>query len=136
MDLDRILAKYKDAFVRTNTKYLSNNMKLGKKDLKSEFVVIMMRLCESSTFIWKRFLRNIELDSVCLDIDAMIWNIDLNNKKIQNKCVEMVKELEKINGGDLIWEKLIQALQSIGNADLALYFKWQLLYGDGKILRF
>lgn len=131
MVLDRILTKYKDAFARTNTKYLSNNITLGKKDLKSEFVLIM-----TSTFIWKRFLHNIELDTVCLDIDAMIWNIDLNNEKIQSKCHEMFKELDKIHGGDLTWEKLIQALQSIGSADIALHFKWQLLHGDGKILRF
>ena len=131
MVLDRILTKYKDAFARTNTKYLSNNITLGKKDLKSEFVLIM-----TSTFIWKRFLHNIELDTVCLDIDAMIWNIDLNNEKIQSKCHEMFKELDKIHGGDLTWEKLIQALESIGSADIALHFKWQLLHGDGKILRF
>lgn len=131
MVLDRILTKYKDAFARTNTKYLSNNITLGKKDLKSEFVLIM-----TSTFIWKRFLHNIELDTVCLDIDAMIWNIDLNNEKIQSKCHEMFKELDKIHGGDLTWEKLIQALQSIGSADIALHFKWKLLHGDGKILRF
>lgn len=131
MVLDRILTKYKDAFARTNTKYLSNNITLGKKDLKSEFVLIM-----TSTFIWKRFLHNIELDTVCLDIDAMIWNIDLNNEKIQSKCHELFKELDKIHGGDLTWEKLIQALQSIGSADIALHFKWQLLHGDGKILRF
>ena len=136
MVLDRILTKYKDAFARTNTKYLSNNITLGKKDLKSEFVLIMTRLSESSTFIWKRFLHNIELDTVCLDIDAMIWNIDLNNEKIQSKCHEMFKELDKIHGGDLPWEKSIQALQSIGSADIALHFKWQLLHGDGKILRF
>ena len=131
MVLDRILTKYKDAFARTNTKYLSNNITLGKKDLKSEFVLIM-----TITFIWKRFLHNIELDTVCLDIDAMIWNIDLNNEKIQSKCHEMFKELDKIHGGDLTWEKLIQALESIGSADIALHFKWQLLHGDGKILRF
>lgn len=96
----------------------------------------MKELGKSSTFYWKRFLRNIESDTVCLDIDAIIWNIDLNNEETDDKYLKMFKELEKVIGGELIWEKSIQALQSIGSADIALHFKWQLLHGDGKILRF
>ena len=108
---------------------------MKKEDLKSGFVTCMKELGKSSTFYWKRFLCNIESDTVCLDIDVLIWNIDLNNEETDDKYPEMFKELEKVIGGELIWEKSIQALQSIGGNDLAIGLKWMLLHDEGKAVK-
>ena len=108
---------------------------MKREDLKSGFVTCMKEFGKSSTFYWKRFLRNIESDTVCLDIDAIIWNIDLNNEETDDKYLEMFKELEKVIGGELIWEKSIQALQSIGVNDLAIGLKWILVHDEGKTVK-
>ena len=123
--LDQILAKYKDEYDRTNTKSLSKNIKLGREDLKSKLVSYFIGRDRSYTVDWKRLVRNMEFDTKYLDIDAMISNIDLNNERADDKCLHMLKELEKINGGELLWTQLKQALQRIDKTGCANTFeKW------------
>ena len=111
--LDQILAKYKNEYDRTNTESLSKNIKLGRKDLKPKLASYFTGQDGSYTVDWKRFVRNVEFYTKYLDIDVMIWNIDLNNERVDDKCLYMLKELEKINEGESSCVQLKQALQRI-----------------------
>ena len=121
--LDQILAKYKNEYDRTNTESPSKSIKLGREDLKSKLVSYFIGQDRSYTVDWKRLVRNVEFYTKYLDIDAMIWNIDLNNKRVHDKCLYMLKELEKINGGELSWAQLKQALQRIDKTGFANDFE-------------
>ena len=123
LHLDQILAKYKDEYDRTNRKSLSKSIKLGREDLKSKFVSYFIGQDRSYTYNWKRLVRNIEFYTKYLDIDAVISNIDLNNETVYDKCLYMLKELEKINGGELSWAQLKQALQRIDKTGCANDFE-------------
>ena len=123
LHLDQILAKYKDEYDRTNTKSLSKSIKLGREDLKSKLVSYFIGQDRSYTFNWKRLVRNIEFYTKYLDIDTMISNIDLNNETVYDTCLYMLKELEKINGGELLWAQLKQALQRIDKTGCANDFE-------------
>ena len=123
LHLDQILAKYKDEYNRTNTKSLSKSIKLGREDLKSKLVSYFIGQDRSYTFNGKRLVRNIEFYTKYLDIDTMISNIDLNNETVYDKCLSMLKESEKINGGELLWAQLKQALQRIDKTGCANDFE-------------
>ena len=123
LHLDQILAKYKDEYDRTNRKSLSKSIKLGREDLKSKFVSYFIGQDRSYTYNWKRLVRNIEFYTKYLDIDAVISNIDLNNETVYDKCLYMLKESEKINGGELLWAQLKQALQRIDKTGCANDFE-------------
>ena len=121
--LDQILAKYKNEYDRTNTESPSKSIKLGREDLKSKLVSYFIGQDRSYTVDWKRLVRNVEFYTKYLDIDAMIWNIDLKNERVHDKCLYMLKELEKINGGELSWAQLKQALQRIDKTGFANDFE-------------
>ena len=121
--LDQILAKYKNEYDRTNTESPSKSIKLGREDLKSKLVSYFIGQDRSYTVDWKRLVRNVEFYTRYLDIDAMIWNIDLKNERVHDKCLYMLKELEKINGGELSWAQLKQALQRIDKTGFANDFE-------------
>ena len=123
LSLDQILAKYKNEYDRTNTESPSKNIKLGREDLKSKLVSYFIGQDRSYTVDWKRLVRNVEFYTIYLDIDAMIWNIDLKNERVHDKCLYMLKELEKINGGELSWAQLKQALQRIDKTGFANDFE-------------
>ena len=121
--LDQILAKYKNEYDRTDKESPSKNIKLGREDLKSKLVSYFIGQDRSYTVDWKRLVRNVEFYTIYLDIDAMIWNIDLKNERVHDKCLYMLKELEKINGGELSWAQLKQALQRIDKTGFANDFE-------------
>ena len=123
LSLDQILAKYKNEYDRTNKESPSKNIKLGREDLKSKLVSYFIGQDRSYTVDWKRLVRNVEFYTKYLDIDAMIWNIDLKNERVHDKCLYMLKELEKINGGELSWAQLKQALQRIDKTGFANDFE-------------
>ena len=123
LHLDQILAKYKNEYDRTNTESPSKSIKLGREDLKSKLVSYFIGQDRSYTVDWKRLVRNVEFYTRYLDIDAMIWNIDLKNERVHDKCLYMLKELEKINGGELSWAQLKQALQRIDKTGFANDFE-------------
>ena len=123
LSLDQILAKYKNEYDRTNKESPSKNIKLGREDLKSILVSYFIGQDRSYTVDWKRLVRNVEFYTIYLDIDAMIWNIDLKNERVHDKCLYMLKELEKINGGELSWAQLKQALQRIDKTGFANDFE-------------
>ena len=119
LDLDEIVAKYKVEYDRTSKMDLAKNITLNRKGLKSQLVSYLIGQDGSYNSDWKRLARNIELDNVEIDIDAMIWHIDCNNEKVNDKCYRMLQELEKIKREELSWAVLNSALQRIDRTDCA-----------------
>ena len=123
LDLDQIIAKYKVEYDRTNGMDVAKNIKLDRKGLKSQLVSYLIGEDGSYNSDWKRLARNIEFSNVDIDIDAMMWRIDRNNEKIDDKCFKMLRELEKIKRGELSWAVLKSALQRIDRTDCANDFE-------------
>lgn len=123
LDLDQIVAKYKVEYDRTNKMNFDKNIKLGRKGLKSQLVSYLIGQDGSHNSDWKRLARNIEFDNGDIDIDAIIWDIDRNNEKVDDKCFKMLQELEKIKREELSWAVLNSALQRIDRTDCANDFQ-------------
>ena len=123
LDLDEIIAKYKVEYEKTRKMGLAKNIILNRKGLKYQLVSYLIGKDGSYNSDWKHLVRNIELDIVEIDIDAMIWHIDRNIEKVDDKCLRMFQELEEIKGEELSWAVLNSALQRIDRTDCANDFE-------------
>ena len=131
LDLDQILTRYKGEYDRINKIALAKNIKLDSKGLKCQLVSYLIGQEGCYISDWKRLARNIKFDNVDIDIDAMIWYIDCNNENVDDKCLKMLQELEKIKGEELLWANLNSALQMIDRSDCANDFKeWYTHTGE------
>ena len=87
------------------------------------------KLNEKCSYDWKRLARNMEfpyedlmrLHQRYAGVDEMIQNINGANERTYEKCIEMLKELERIKGGELYYDDLKQALERIGRTDVSKY---------------
>ena len=87
------------------------------------------KLNEKCSYDWKRLARNMEflyedlmrLHQRYAGVDEMIQNINGANERTYEKCIEMLKELERIKGGELYYDDLKPALERIGRTDVSKY---------------
>ena len=91
--------------------------------------IFAKKLNEKCSYDWKRLARNMEFvyeDRMRLydrysGVDEMIQNINDANERTYEKCIEMLKELERIKGGELHYSDLKPALEKIGRTDISKY---------------
>ena len=85
------------------------------------------KLNELGNYEWKRLARNVEFDDQdCMrmherhvDVEEMIKNINDVNEMTFEKCLEMLKGLERFKGGELYLHHLEPALKRINRTDVS-----------------
>ena len=89
--------------------------------------IFIKKLNELGKYDWKRLLRNMEFDDQdrkrmherYADVEEMIKNINDVNEETFDKCLKMLKDLERFKGGELHLYHLEPALKRINRTDVS-----------------